>query len=397
MQLLGALCRPAAMPSQASAAALDIDDICRQVGNWPHLLKLVEHHRIAPLAARGAAALAATLPEDVLLTLRERSAANALEAFHYLAELQRLLGLLAGAGIRATVLKGVPLSLIAFGDVAVREVGDIDLLIEPSDAARADAILEGSGMQRKEPIGRLTPKRRVLYARFFKDYTYHPSRGFEIDLHWRLFRDSLASESVLSSEPQERKGSRHLLRIGSMEVEVLGLERCLLYLAVHGALEGWARWKSLADIAALWTRASEIERASAWRIAETNALSSYLRAALLLAGDWLGPLPEQGPSPDEPAQDGLFGYIVDYTRRQMIENDLMPLPAGASTFAMKRHEARLNPSFRSRRELAGRILYRPRMWETVDLPDSLFFLYPFLSPVEWVVFRLKRFAGRGVR
>ena len=31
-----------------------------------------------------------------------------------------------------------------------------------------------------------------------------------------------------------------------------------------------------------------------------------------------------------------------------------------------------------------------RGWETLPLPDFLFWLYPLLSPVEWVVFRLRQ-------
>jgi hypothetical protein len=395
LQLLGALCRPSALPGAASDQTPDVDDLCRRVDDWQYFLKLVEHHRVASLASRGAAALTALLPEDVLQTLRKRSAANAREAFRYLAELQRLLALLAGAGIRATVLKGVPLSYIAFGDVGLREVGDIDLLIGSADAERADAVLGQAGIVRKEPAARLTPKRRRAYARFFKDYTYEPSRGFEVDLHWRLFRDAHAAKKILPSEPSVDTGSRQSLRIGSMELEVLTFAPCLLYLAVHGAMEGWAKWKSLADIAALWARASEAERASAWQLAGANSLAPYLRAALLLAGEWLGPLPGEEFWATASHENALLRYITGYTRRQMSQHRFMPPSSGGATFAMKRHEARLNPLFRSRIELAGRVLFRPRMWETIDLPDALFLLYPLLSPAEWLLFRLKRFSSRG--
>ncbi len=41
-------------------------------------------------------------------------------------------------------------------------------------------------------------------------------------------------------------------------------------------------------------------------------------------------------------------------------------------------------------ELLLRVLFRARMWKTMPLPDFLFGLYPLLSPLEWVVFRLRR-------
>lgn len=324
--------------------------------------------------------------------MRDRAAANAREVFRYLGELQRLLGLLSRAGVRAAVLKGVPLSLMAFGNVAMREVGDIDLLIQPSEAERTDALLQQSGLVRSEPAARLTPKQRAVHARHFKDYTYAPSNGFEVDLHWRLVRDSQIAECLLPSHAGTGPNSFTILQIGSLQVEVLTLERCLLYLSVHGALEGWPRWKSLTDIAALWTMATEAQRASASSIAQGSALASYLHAALTLATDWLGPLPESHRYVME--GERLSRYIVSYTRHQAAEQNFMPSASGVTTFAMKLHEARLHPSFRSRLEILGRILFRPRVWETIYLPDPLFFLYPLLSPVEWLLFRLKRRAAK---
>jgi hypothetical protein len=50
----------------------------------------------------------------------------------------------------------------------------------------------------------------------------------------------------------------------------------------------------------------------------------------------------------------------------------------------------LRRNLRYRLELLLRILYRARMWQTFPLPDLLFFLYPLLSPVEWVLFRMRK-------
>ncbi len=68
---------------------------------------------------------------------------------------------------------------------------------------------------------------------------------------------------------------------------------------------------------------------------------------------------------------------------------------------MMAFELRLRRTFRYRRELLLRVLFRARMWETIPLPDSLFGIYPLLSPFEWVLFRLrqwldKRPAGAGL-
>ena len=55
-----------------------------------------------------------------------------------------------------------------------------------------------------------------------------------------------------------------------------------------------------------------------------------------------------------------------------------------------RFEWGLRRGFRYRMELVRRVLYRARMWEAIPLPDWLFWAYPLLSPVEWLMFRLRR-------
>ncbi len=398
LQLLGALCKPNPVTADEAAAWF------RQVKDWPYFLELAAHHRIRPLVLKGAGRLALPIPQEVQRALREQSVGNAREAFRYLAELQRLLAMLASAGITATVLKGVPLSYAAYGDVSLREVGDIDLLIDPSHAMAADALLRQSGLVRQEPAALLTPRREAYYTKYFKDFTYDPrdaadgfeGSGFEIDLHWRLVRDAKMAQGLLPRNNSVEH--RQSLVIGSLQIEVLTRERSLLYLAVHGATEGWARWKSLADIATLWAQSAEDERRDAWAAAQASECVEFLASALALAEEWMGPLPAFAPtSGASNASHPLADYVVDYAHRRMIKSRGLASPAGETTFAMKRHEARLYPSFASRSALAMRILFRPRVWETVNLPDAFFPLYALLSPVEWLCFRLKRWWANAMR
>jgi len=393
LQLLGALCRAAAFPALGPELdpevenSFDLRALCSHGVDWGRFARLVTHHRIGALVAKGVALRGAPFPEGLLAQLRAQAAGNVREAFRYLAELKSLLDLLASAKIDPIVLKGVPLSYLAYGDVGLRAVGDIDLLIEPEQASEADSLLRHAGYLRKEPAARLTPRRTRFYLNAFKDFTYEGRSGFEIDLHWRLVRDPVAAEALLPAEGV----CSQTLPMGSLAPRVLTREQCLLFLAVHGALEGWARWKTLVDISTLWAQVTTNERSAMMTNAERSGLAPFLGAALRLASDWLGPLPAPAPeSEPETSGRGLEDYIVDVSRRQMRANEFMSSPAGESTLAMKLHEARMHPSFRSRIALARRVFFRPRIWESVDLPDALFFLYPLLSPLEWLAFRARR-------
>jgi hypothetical protein len=390
MVLLGLLCSFSVALHEEEDMRSRVAGLCSMILNWDLFLRLAMHHKIAPLIAHASASLQAPFPDHVASKLRARSAENTVEAFRSIVELERLQGLLKGAGIRAVALKGVPLSVAAFGNLALRDVGDIDLLIDPSDAERADFILRQAGLKRQEPAAVLTPQRQSFYICFHKDYTYSAeTRGFEIDLHWRLLRDRHASANIVGSIYES---ALPMLTIGAIEIPVLNLEQCVVYLAVHGAMEGWARWKSLVDIAALWTKATPAQRTSALALANQSGSASFLSAALILAADWLRlPIAMNNEEclaasrTDTSRED----YILSYTRRQMIAHHFMPSPAGPTTLAMKWHEIRLRPSLQSLRDLAMRILFRTRMWECIDLPDSLFFFYPLLSPFEWMFFRMR--------
>ena len=391
MLLIGAILRSVLLTSPSGATQLESHEKTDVGVKWDCFLSLAQHHRLYPILSQGLSNPPSFVPAGILQELRSGAAANAIEAFRYLAELQRLLSLLGGAGVEATILKGVPLSVLAFGNTATRDVGDIDLLIKSEDAESADLILQKTGSVRQEPAGTLTRKRRAFYITYHKDFTYSAqSHGFEIDLHWRLLRDRHTSECLLSTNTLDPFTS---LKIGSMEMKVLSKPHCLVYLAVHGAMEGWARWKSLVDIAALWIRATETERSSTWALAEKCSAASFLSAALGLSRDWLQ-LPLDQDHQLSSRRDPLARYIVRYSTTQMVEHAWMPSPAGITSLAMKWHEVRLRPSPRSLRDLAMRILFRSRMWEVLDLPDSLFFLYALLSPFEWLHFRAKTLRSR---
>lgn len=390
VRLLGALCRPR---NCAFAGASSLEQFVSQVGDWPLLVKLLRHHRVVPLAARNLEFMRSErLPLYVKTELHAWAGANAREAFRYVSVLQELLAILTKENIAALVLKGVPLSLLAYGDVSARDVGDIDLLVEDRDALRADALLREAGFNRKEPAARLTRKRASFCLRNFKDFTYEATAGgFEVDLHWRLIRDSQTAGAILSGS---LRAASQDLRIGTMDLRVLSIERTVLFLAAHGALEGWARWKTLADIAALWSSASAATRADTWNFASESSTTGFLAAALVLAADWFHASPYDDVtaqlSKSKGPQRRIFAHILEQSRSRMQHESFMASPSGPSTFAMKSLEARLHPSAKSRFELAKRILFRPRIWEAVDLPDSLFAFYPLLSPIEWVSFRRKK-------
>lgn len=361
--------------------------------DWNYFLSLCRHHRVAPQVYR-ALSHARTVPEDVLGALKADANENALSVFRYLAETQRLCGLLAHAGIAVRVLKGVLLSQTVFGDPGIRAVGDIDLLIRPGAEEAADRILLADGFHRGEPGARLTPRRSRFWRKFGKDYTYRDDRnGFEVDLHWKLFRNPYHPGNALAGSDTDASST---MRLGDATFAVLPLERTFLYLCVHGALDGWFRFKSLVDIATLWRGFSTAEKAALIDRAREFQVLSEMAAALALAEELRFLPPEAVPPALQLQTDSReVRWILDYARTQHLAQRFQPTPDGAGSWALKRYEFGLRRGLAYRVAIVRRILLRPRIWQSIDLPDVLFPLYAFLSPLEWFSFH-RRMVSRDV-
>ena len=353
--------------------------------DWKRFLALCRHHRLAPLVHRALTKSGVEVPATTLAELKSSATSNAMSTLGYLAETARLCDLLQQAGVPVRVLKGVPLSQRAFADPSLRDVGDIDLLIATGMEETADRVLMADGFRRSDPEAPLTPRRRRSWSRHGKDYTYLPDRdGFEIDLHWRLFRNPHMPGNALA-DPAANSGES--MQLGATALAVLPAERSFLYLCVHGALDGWFRFKSLADVAALWRSFGEGQRDLITGVAREHGILPELAAALAL-GQRLELLGAHGLTPSMHLQADCreARWILRYAQRQHLEQDFLPTPNAVGSWSTKRYELGLRRSFVYRFEVLRRVLLRPRVWARFDLPDTLFPLYALLSPLEWLLF-----------
>lgn len=372
--------RPPAEENRTSLAHL----LSREPMDWQYFLVLCRHHRVAPLIYR-ALSSAAVLPETTLAALKADASENAVSAFRYLAETHRLCMALQQAGIAVRVLKGVPLSQAVYADPALRDVGDIDMLIAPGDAEAADCILLAEGFSRGEPAARLTPRRRRSWQRHGKDYTYRDDHnGFEVDLHWRLFRNPhMPGNALAGSEDQSV-----VTKLGELSFAVLPLDRTFLYLCVHGSLDGWFRFKSLVDIARMWQGFTADRRRLIADQAQECGVLAEMAAALCLAQELrLLDLDAVPASLQLQADSREVRWILNYAHSQHAAQRLLPTQVGVGSWALKRYELGFRAGLRYRLNIIRRIFIRPRIWERFDLPDALFPLYAILSPLEWLMFQ----------
>jgi hypothetical protein len=379
-----------------------IRSLVQQPIRWPHLLEILDHHKVAPLFARNLDTFApGYMPDEQAAALRARVVANAHICLGRTGHIVALHRLFREQQIDLRIFKGIPLAMAAFKDPTLRDAGDIDLLVAEKDIFKAGEILSNQGYVRFEPQARLTPRRLRSYLAHQKDFSYeHPAGGIVIDLHWRLFRNSFLPANARLEEVGE-----DWINLGSERIPTLPPLRLLLYLCVHGALDGWLRLKWLADIGALLhTMSAEQLTLAATAAAEQQALPQF-SAAILLCHDLLGydllgydlrgynlcgDDPHTPPEARLDRNDPRVAHILRFAKRLLTSNRYRPLRERIASSRWFLNEYRLHTSLRYRLDLIQRSVFRPRIWRTVDLPDALFPLYAVLSPFEWVAFHLRQ-------
>lgn len=240
---------------------------------------MAARHRVLPLLHRHLARL--DLPADLTEHVRRQGEASRLEALLAARELVRALAVLRAAGVSVLVVKGLALAQVAYGDLAARGTGDLDLLVAPKDVGAAfEALREGGWRAGDGPLpGDGRPWRYGLRVGYERCLVGDRS---VVDLHWRL---DPTHGALPSFTPLWERGRTVL--IAGTPVRTLGGWDTLMHSCSHAAKDDWWWLRSLADVAVL---AADPE---VWRSPPTRP-SPVQQATLGLAVALLGqppPLP----------------------------------------------------------------------------------------------------------
>jgi len=285
--------------------------------DWQRFLGFAEHHAVRPLLHRAIPLLrVAGAPQSVHQILEATVRANAQKNLLYAAELLRLSAALRGANVPFASFKGVVLAHSLYGDIGLREFCDLDILVHEDDLGRAEDILAACGYLPGFPDRAW----RSAFLGYQYQYLFrHARTGLTVDLHWRL-----ASKGVQFPLDTDEVWS-HLAQI-SLEgraVPVLGREDLALYLAAHGAKEGWRSLVWVCDFALLLRKHPEIDWEALLERARRAHCSRMLLVACLLAHSLLGAM-----APPKLLDMARSNPGVAKLMRQVRINMLRTTPAG---------------------------------------------------------------------
>ncbi|MGE5443103.1 MAG: nucleotidyltransferase family protein [Ignavibacteriales bacterium] len=108
--------------------------------NWEEVLRSASWHGIAPLLYHNLKNIAG-IPQEVMDQLKKAYYGNMARNMYLYTELRRILEGFGERGVDVIVLKGVALAQSIYGDIALRPMGDIDLLVRKEDLPYAERIM----------------------------------------------------------------------------------------------------------------------------------------------------------------------------------------------------------------------------------------------------------------
>jgi Uncharacterised nucleotidyltransferase len=276
--------------ADCGAADSSVSHISSELGvapeglDWDRLTLAAGAHGVLPLVYRRLKS-ASDVPREALARMRAEFSGNSLNNLHLARELARLTGLLKAQGIGAIALKGPVLALKAWGDIALRQFNDLDLLVRPVDAAGAAEVLIAAGYWPRT-FDREDPARSIAHG--CEDEFMQPGSPWMIDLHWELHPSNF-SYGPASTAIWDRAES---VRVEGAEVLTLAPNDLVLYLAVHSAKHGWISLGWVSDFERTMRAIDEAELPAMLEAARGSGCLRMLLLAIALAADLLdAPIP----------------------------------------------------------------------------------------------------------
>src|SRR6266404_254230 len=247
--------------------------------NWDLVLKLADHHRVTP-ALYAAVSERSDVPASIQAAICSRFTTHARNVLRFSAELARILRHFADHDIPALAHKGPALAELLYGDPAMRQFRDLDVLVRAADIPRARAALKELGY---EPQIELSTRQEKAYLSSGYEYVFGwNTEANLLELQWQILPRFYAINFDMGalfrrSEEIELDGARY---------RILGQQDLMLVLCVHAAKHEWAQLGMLRDIAALARFELDWECIAAE--AKRLGIERVLKISLLLAHELLG-------------------------------------------------------------------------------------------------------------
>jgi hypothetical protein len=341
--------------------------------DWDFLLWEAEENSITPLLDRHLSAVApGAAPAAAQEQLKKTRRANAVRCLYLTAELINILRLFQSQNIPAIPYKGPVLAAQAYGDVALREFEDLDIILRQSDVPKAHEIIVSLGYKPKFDWI-LSPGAAASLVP--GEYNYRDeSRRAMVELHTEI---TLRHFPI---KPDLDAFIRNLapVRVSDRDILTFTAEDLLPMLCIHGSKDFWERLSWIADVSELVQSHPTLDWDRVLRFAQPLNATRMLNLGLALAVSVLGAsLPSEIRA--RVRADRVACQVATEVRQRLLSRPFRTLDAAGRFHFRRRMLAEKLDGWRYAMRLA--VVPSEDDWQMVRLPGVLAPLYIALRPL----------------
>src|SRR5688572_20720097 len=336
--------------------------------DWEYVLATASTHGLIPLLQKSLHSLKADqVPTSVLSRLKLQSVSNLSNVLHLLGKQLTVHHLLQQNGAPVAIFKGSVLAQMAYGDISLRQAGDIDVLISPEHFDHTRKLLESLGYQMTPP---LTNAQLASHLKSHCEIQFMRDDWLTVvDLHWALAPRSF----VFKLDTEEVLSRLQTVTIGGGEIKTLSTEDSILYQSMHGAKHLWRRLAWISGLGETIRAAQSIDwDAIIKRAAEARA-TRMLALGLRLA-ERLSRINVPVELNDDRSMDNLAENIL---------GTIFSVTGAADSTETNLYNLKIMDRKRDALASALRALFVPTLtdWSAVNLPPSFHSLYYAYRPL----------------
>jgi hypothetical protein len=286
-------------------------------------------------------------------------------------ELIKIIHLLRENEIEALAFKGPALSQIAYGDITLRQFGDLDILIRKKDRSKMIALLiQGQYI----PEIDLKEETKETFFDCVNVIGFHKkSTGIRVEIHWEL----LSRNYAIDWEEKSLWNKKESIQINQKNIPVLPLEKLLLYLCAHGAKHLFERLEWICDIDRSIKADPDIDWQQLLYEAEKLGIERILYLGVELSRHFFGlELPKmiQKKIKADNEIPKLISKIIEVNFSETLQEE--------KSYSSFRLLWSMRENLSDQLRFSWRGLFSPKFddFKYIQLPKHLTFLYPAVRP-----------------
>jgi len=342
--------------------------------DWKRLSQLAQRHGLAPFLHRRLSIAMDPIQPAWLGELGWHDKVNAHRTLWLTLELLNIHKHLAARGLTVLPYKGPVLAESLYGNVALRQFSDLDLLVRARDLPAVRSALIELGYKPGLELPRAAER---AYLKSGYEYTFDGAQGRNlVEVKWQILPRFYSVDFNLD----DFFARAVTVIVAGQELRTLCEQDLMLVLCAHVAKHGWTQLSWLCDIVQL-AQSRSLDWEALRTQAERLGIARMVAVSFLLAQKLFGSAP---PSQLNLGGDPAAEALAERVLRQIIaEGEFDPASPGYFRLMMN-----LRERLRDRVSFVWRLCVTPgaREWAAVRLPGPLFPLYR--------VVRLFRLAGR---